>query len=32
MGLGLLQKIYPDVFDVVMEVGKKYFEELIDAL
>ena len=31
-GLGLLQKIHPDVSDVVMEVGKKYFEELIDKM
>ena len=29
MGLGLLQKMYSDV---VMEVGKKYFEELIDKM
>lgn len=32
MGLGLLQTFYPNVLDVVMEVGKKYFEALIDEL
>ena len=32
MGLGLLQKIIQMYSDVVMEVGKKYFEELIDEM
>ncbi len=30
--MGLLPPLHPDVSDVVMEVGKKYFEQLIDEM